>query len=194
MAIRKWKNPSQIDGKNTRVYNIWLHMRNRCTDGSRSHKTNPTYIGCNLYKDWYDYDIFHTWVMSNKFYNYKCRKDFYYQLDKDLLIKHNKVYSPDTCEFLPKEINTFLTKRESCRGNTPLGVYLFKDNLFRSMVNNPFTGKSEHLGLYSDKIEAFETYKKRKEFLARYFCEVYMDLLPEKVEAALMNYTVNITD
>ena len=43
-------------------------------------------------------------------------------------------------------------------------------------------------------MEAFEIYKKRKEFLARQFCEVYDGLLSEKVEIALMNYTVNITD
>ena len=57
----------------------------------------------------------------------KWFKDNYinrYQLDKDMLVKNNNMYSPDTCIFITQELNLFLTLRDSCRGNLPLGVSL----------------------------------------------------------------------
>lgn len=194
MVYRKWKNLSQINGENTRIYNLWLHARNRCTIGSRSQETGPTYKGCTLFKDWYDYDAFHEWVVSNKFYQSICRNGFYYQLDKDVLFKGNKIYSPSTCEFLPREINTFFTKRGACRGDTPIGVYRFEGGTYRAMISNPFTGKSEHLGLYQDPTNAFDKYREQKERSAKMFCDLYADKLSESVVTALQNYRVEITD
>ena len=40
-------------------------------------------------------------------------------LDKDLLVCNNKVYSPETCVFVPREINQFLTKSNNSRGKYP---------------------------------------------------------------------------
>ena len=45
-----------------------------------------------------------------------------FQLDKDLLVKGNKVYNESTCVFLPKEINSVLTKSTASRGDYLIGV------------------------------------------------------------------------
>ena len=169
-------------------------MRNRCTEGSRNQETNPSYSGCNMFADWYDYDVFHKWAISNEFHDYICRNGFYYQLDKDLINKGNKTYSPWNCEFIPKEINGFLTKREKCRGSNPLGVNTFSKGVFRAVVSNPFTKKSEHLGLFSNPFDAFQVYKEKKELFAKMFCDLYKGRLSEKVESALIRYNVEITD
>lgn len=49
-------------------------------------------------------------------------------LDKDILVKGNKIYSPETCCFVPQEINNLFTKRKSCRGTLPIGVKYIKEN------------------------------------------------------------------
>ena len=43
-------------------------------------------------------------------------------LDKDILIKGNKIYSPQTCCFVPENLNSLITKNDSIRNNLPIGV------------------------------------------------------------------------
>ena len=45
-----------------------------------------------------------------------------WQLDKDILIKGNKIYSPDTCCFVPSEINNLFVGCNKSRGSLPIGV------------------------------------------------------------------------
>ena len=45
-----------------------------------------------------------------------------YHLDKDILVKGNKVYSPETCCFVPQEINSLLVTSVRSRGDQPIGV------------------------------------------------------------------------
>jgi hypothetical protein len=44
-------------------------------------------------------------------------------LDKDILYKGNKIYSPDTCVFVPQEINALFVKNDANRGDLPIGVF-----------------------------------------------------------------------
>lgn len=48
-----------------------------------------------------------------------------FEIDKDLLSnKNKKLYSPETCVFLPREINRFLCKTTNKKSQLPLGVYV----------------------------------------------------------------------
>lgn len=74
-------------------------------------KKYPTYKDCEVSENFKSYEYFYEW----------CNKQIgfgneYWQLDKDLLIKGNKVYSENTCHFIPKEINLVLTKSDKKRG------------------------------------------------------------------------------
>ena len=106
----------------------------------------------------------------------------------------NKVYSENTCVFLPKEINSLLTKREALRGEHLIGVSWSKTNkAFVAMVNKN-KGKSEHLGYFKTEIEAFNTYKQAKEAFVKEQANKFKSQIDPRAYEALMNYTVEITD
>ena len=104
------------------------------------------------------------------------------------------MYSEDSCVFIPKEINTLLTKRESMRGEHLIGVCWNKTNkAFRAMVSKN-KGKQEHLGYFKTEIEAFNTYKQAKESFVKEQAEKYKSQIDPRAYNALMNYEVNIND
>lgn len=82
-----------------------------------------------------------------------------WQLDKDLLFKGNKVYSPDTCLLVPRWLNNFVTENDSDRGEYMIGVCWNKSvGKFQSQVNNG-TGKPVFLGLFTDELSAHLAWK-----------------------------------
>ena len=119
------------------------------------------------------------------------------ELDKDILVKHNKIYSPDTCIFVPHKINSLFTKRQNDRGESVIGTspkngkYQVKCSLI-----NPKTGKSkqEHLGYYDTQEKAFKIYKYYKEKNIREVADYYNDKIPQILYNALYNYIVEIDD
>src|SRR6187399_414422 len=120
--------------KHTDIYTIWLSMLGRCYNPKYQFK-QVSYIGCTVYPDWHNFQIFADWV--SKYYVEG------FELDKDILFKGNKIYSPDTCCFVPKEINNLFVKRNSLRGKCPIGVF-HKMNRFIARLN--FKGKTINLG------------------------------------------------
>ena len=110
---RKGKYSFGKKGNPTKEYSVWLSMLTRCYN-SRFLKNNETYIGCEVCDEWLEFQNFAEWFHQN----YKDG----YQLDKDLLTKGNKIYSPETCCFVPQEINLLLVRRQNRRGKYPIGV------------------------------------------------------------------------
>tara|TARA_R110000851_G_scaffold160913_1_gene304282 strand:- start:3 stop:398 length:396 start_codon:yes stop_codon:yes gene_type:complete len=90
-----------------------------------------------------------------------------HQLDKDLLIKDNKIYSLDTCIFLHKKVNIFMSgghrKKQS---NNLLGVFTLRDcHTFGSQCNNPFkTSKADrgYLGMFPTELQAHQAWQAQK--------------------------------
>ena len=82
-------------------------------------------------------------------------------LDKDILFKGNKVYSPETCAFVPHEINTLFVNRKACRGELPVGVY-YDTEKGKYRANMAFMGRSIKLGTFDTADEAFARYKEYK--------------------------------
>ena len=113
---------SKIDNKNTRIYSVWHNVFGRCYDVKVQEK-HPSYIGCSVAKEWHNFQNFAKWFEEN--YNPETMDDWH--LDKDILIKGNKIYSPDTCCFVPNKINGML-KSPSLRNNTGMiGVHYDKN-------------------------------------------------------------------
>jgi hypothetical protein len=118
-------------------------------------------------------------------------------LDKDILFKGNKIYSPETCCFVPNEINVLLCKNDSKRGKMPIGVYerkMVNGYKYVAYVNN--TKKHFHLGTFDTPKEAFQAYKSAKEaYIKEMATQYYKDgKITERVYDALMKYEVEITD
>lgn len=87
------------NGIKTKQYIKWFSMFNRCYD-EKSLEKEPQYIDCEVSNEFYNFQNFAQWY-DRKIYNSK----YELELDKDLLFKNNKIYSPSTCCFIPKEIN-----------------------------------------------------------------------------------------
>ena len=186
------KYPSKINGVLTKEYDLWKSMLRRCYS-DKYQKKRPTYIGCEVSDNFKSYEYFYEWCHSQiGFSNDGNGNPFH--LDKDLLVKGNKVYSEDSCIFLPAEINTVLVKCTASRGDHLIGVSWNKTNkAFRAMVSKN-KGKSEHLGLFNTELEAFNAYKQAKEAFIKEQANKWKDKIDVRAYKALTNYQVEITD
>ena len=96
--------------------------------------------------------------------------------------------------FLPKEINSLLTKREALRGQHLIGVSWSKTNkAFVARVGKN-KGASEHLGSFKTEIEAFNAYKVAKEAFIKEQANKFKSQIDPRAYNALLNYTVEIAD
>ena len=182
------KYPSRVNGFLTKEYELWQNMFQRCYSTTLK-KRNPTYEGCEVSDNFKSYEYFYEW----------CNKQIGFgnegwHLDKDLLVKGNKIYSESTCVFLPKEINLVLTKCTASRGEHLIGVCWCKTNkAFVARVRKN-KGKSEWLGYFKTEIEAFNAYKIAKETFVKELANKFKSQIDERAYSALMSYKVEITD
>ena len=180
--------PIRVSGVLTKEYELWKSMLRRCYSDS-SKKKRPTYEGCEVSENFKSYEYFYEWCNKQVGFN---NKDW--QMDKDLLVKGNKVYSEYSCVFIPAEINSLLIKCTASRGEHLVGVYWCKTaKAFVARVNRN-KGGSEHLGLFKTEIEAFNAYKTAKEAFVKEQANKWKSQIDDRAYEALMNYTVEITD
>lgn len=145
------------------------------------------YDECTVHKDWHNFQVFAEW-----FYK-QTGSDKGWQLDKDILVRGNKVYSENTCALVPKEINLLLTKGNTLRGEFPIGVYLCSKTGYY-VAHMSKNNKTTPLGRFNNPLDAFLCYKKDKEDYIKYLAnEVFVEL-PHNIVIALNNYEVLITD
>ena len=188
VGISGTKYPPTINDVKTKEYGLWQNMLERCYSNS-SKKRRPTYKDCKVSENFKSFEYFYEW----------CHKQIGFgnegwQLDKDLLTKGNKVYSEDSCIFIPNEINLLLTKRTTSRGKHLIGVCWHNaSKSFIAMVNKN-KGKQEHLGCFKTELEAFNAYKQAKESFIKEQAEKWKYQIDPRAYEALMNYTVDITD
>ena len=182
------------NGKITRVYSTWNNMLKRCYD-EKYHEKQPTYINCEVCDELHNFQNFGKWFDEN-YYEVEGEKMC---LDKDILVKHNKIYSPETCIFVPERINTLFTKCDRSRGESVIGTnYHKRDKVYQAYCNliNPKTGKSKrkYLGYYDTQEKAFQVYKYYKEKNIKQIADYYFGRIPDKLYNAMYNYEVEITD
>ena len=175
------------NGKDTKCYDTWRSMHMRCYDHKYQDK-HSTYKDCTVCKEWNNYQEFAKWDNENY---YEVGNEIM-TLDKDILCKGNKVYSPETCIYVPQSINVLFVKRDKCRGDYPIGVCKFR-NKFQAKLSKG-NGKQIHLGYYNTPEEAFFAYKKAKEAYIKEVAEEYKGKIDNRLYEALMNYEVEITD
>ena len=186
------KYPITINGVHTKEYTLWQSMLRRCYSDS-SKKKCPTYEGCEVSDNFKSYEYFYEWCHKQIGFGVDGNGNSF-QLDKDLLVKGNKVYSETICVFLPNEINSLLTKRTASRGEYLIGVSWSETNkAFIARVNKN-TGKSKHLGSFNTEIEAFNAYKTAKESFVKEQANNWKSQIDPRAHEALMKYTVEITD
>ena len=164
-------------------YRTWKGVIERCYS-PQFQERNPTYKGCSVSGEWITFSVFKCWM--------ECQDWEGMQLDKDILFSGNKVYSAETCVFVTKAVNMFTIDSGAARGEWLIGVSWRKDrNKFMSQCNNPFTKKSEYLGLFDSEIEAHQAWLKRKLELAHLLSAEQTD---ERVAKALIKRYTNYTN
>ena len=180
------------NGKKTDEYIIWESMIKRCYNPKLQEKYS-TYKGCLVEDYLLNFQNMGEWI-ENNYYEVPGEKMC---LDKDILHKGNKIYSRETCIFVPERINLLFTKRDNDRGKSPIGVSDLPSGNYQARCNNGY-GKLIPLGTYSTKEEAFQVYKEYKENLIKEVIDSYEGKIPEpyysRLREAMYNYKVEIDD
>lgn len=139
-----------------KFYRVWSSMLWRCYSKTKD-VNSPTYKGVQVCEEWLRFSNFKAW-MEKQDWEGK-------ELDKDLLIEDNKIYSPSTCVFVTHKVNGFITDCRATRGEYPLGVCLYKAlGKFGSHCHE--NKELKYLGLFDTPEEAHWAYKKFKAGLA----------------------------
>jgi len=141
VGVNDWVGKINVDGKSIREYDLWKNMLKRCFDEKYKQK-KPTYQGVTCSKEWLSMTKFIEDVSQMRGYGLSG-----WGLDKDILVKGNKLYSKDTCCFVPKEVNSLLIKCDNSRGEYPVGVYFHKAS-GKFMAQLSINGKTKFLGFH----------------------------------------------
>ena len=186
------KYKAKENGKHTDEYYIWHNMLRRCYD-PKYQEEHSTYKGCEVEDYLLNFQNMGEWIEEN-----------YYEvsgeimcLDKDILCKGNKVYSRETCIFVPQRINKLFTKSDRSRGKDPIGVDQLPSGNYQVTCNNGY-GKYIYLGTYTTEEEVFKVYKNYKEKVIKEVIDSYEGKIPEpfysRLREAMYNYEVDIDD
>lgn len=172
---------------NPQEYSIWNGVRQRCYNENNRDKL-PYMMDVGMSDNFKLYSYFKEWCHKQIGFN-----EDNWQLDKDILSKDNKVYSENTCCFVPPEINCAVTNNKSVRGQFPQGViYNCTKTRYRARIQRG--DKWESLGTYDTPEEAFYAYKPVKEAHIKSLANKWKDKIDPRVYEALMNWTIEITD
>ena len=98
-----WKCPS---------YFRWKDMLVRCYS-EKFHTRQGKYKNCSVCKEWLTFSNFRKWMVEQDWEGK--------ELDKDLIVQCNTIYSPELCNFVPKMVNTFTNESNSTRGKYLIG-------------------------------------------------------------------------
>lgn len=142
-------------------YTKWTAMKRRVC--AIEYKTkHPTYEDASCCEEWLIFSNFKAWMETQPWEGM--------ELDKDILVAKNKLYSPETCCFVPQKINFIYRDFSRLPNNfdAPLGVTYATDkpqSVIKkrwkaqvSCINTP----QKYLGVFSTKEEAHKVWQMAK--------------------------------
>lgn len=169
---------SKIDGKDDPAYIMWMSMMIRCYC-KEFQKRDVSYIGCSVGSHWHNYQNFAQWYYGHD----NCNEG--YQLDKDLLVRGNKVYGPKNCSLIPAQINALITEPRKKNNGLPVGVDFYKRRgLFRARVC--IKGKSREIGFFKTAQQARLAYIKEKNIYIRLMADEWKDFITKDAYSSLV--------
>ena len=169
-----------LNDYNKKCFTTWRGMIERCYNEKQRQKW-MTYSDVFVCGEWKFFSNFKLWFDAHYIEGWA--------LDKDILIKGNKVYSPDTCCFVPQEINNLITKRFKYKGNGIRGIHK-RGNTEAYQVSVA----RKYIGNFYSEIDAFNAFKNEKEKYIKQMANKWKDKLNHRVYEALYNYKIEITD
>lgn len=159
------------------AYRVWKHMLDRCFN-CRVKDRQPTYRDITCCTEWLLFSTFALWFKNEYIEGY--------QLDKDLLVKDNKIYSPETCIFIPQYINKFVLTSDNSRGTLPLGVsYIDTTNKYKATISS--NNSNVHLGYYDNPMDAHRAWQLAKLKIAKEFNFQPLNRIIEQLTSDISN-------
>lgn len=162
----------------SKSYRAWKNGITRCY-GEASK--NNSYNECSFCEYFLEYQNFAEWYESHESYGLG------YHLDKDLLVRGNKIYSPETCTMLPIEINQAIGISEI--GDLPQGVWKHGYG-YCCGVKYAHKKLRTYIGFYDTPEEASAAYVKAKEDYIHSLAEKWKGKIEDRAYQALLNWTV----
>lgn len=165
-------------------YSKWQGIKRRvCAEEYR--QKNPSYREASCSEEWLYFSNFKGWMENQPWEGM--------ELDKDIIVPSNKLYSEDTCCFVPKQLNIVFRdySMKRIKANLPMGVTLYpsattrKSKVKYKVQVSTIDKVQKYLGLYETKEEAHSVWQeaKAKEFEA---CVYWWQFSPE------VNHSFNI--
>lgn len=192
------KYPIKQNNKVCKEYRCWSNMLRRCFCKEEKEKC-PTYTDVTCCEEWLNYENFYEWLHSQENFE-KWLNNSRWSLDKDILIKGNKIYSPETCCLVPNNVNILFIKRSAGRGDFPIGVsYNKQEQRYSATISMQKNNRVYHRnqGFYPTPEDAFYLgYKPTKERYIQKIAQEEYELgnITKACHDAMMNYQVEITD
>lgn len=161
----------------TQVGYCWRGMLERCYC-DRMRKMHTAYYGISTVCDeWLNFQVFAKWYNEN-IYHVKSER---MHLDKDILIKDNKIYSPETCLIVPQRVNMLFTNKSN-RYNLPTGIKPDNNGKYEARYNGKL------LGVFDTIKDAELAHENAKRNAIKKVAEEYKSFIPYKVYEALINW------
>jgi hypothetical protein len=158
----------------TQIYQIWRHIFRRCYGNELKFSS---WKDCSIIEEWHNFQNFAEWYKNNYIDGFS--------LDKDILIQNNRIYGPNTCCFVPDQINQLFRKNDNLK--YPQGI---KFDSRRNTYNVYFTyfGKNKHFGTFLNMESAYNHFKiVKKEYIIE-IAELWKKEIKEDVYLAMINY------
>jgi hypothetical protein len=154
-------------------YIKWKGIIGRCYNPNvYNFPPNQIYKDCSVSEDWLRFSNFRKWISSQDWEGK--------QIDKDILVPGNKIYSADTCLLVPTHINNLIIDQET--GKSGKGVYQNSSGSFTYIVRK-------------NRKRTYKTAKSIDEALIGYRQAKHLELVTEanklddeRVKTALINY------
>lgn len=161
------------------IYRKWVNMMQRCYSEA-THRIKPYYKGCEVCEEWWNFSNFREWYRENIIEGRK------FDLDKDILIQGNTVYSPTTCSLVTHYANTIFQRR---------GI---ETNIVHNNISDKFDasvcilGKTKQIGSSDSRKEAEEMILSYRKELINKFARKNRNKVPYKVYEAMMNWNTEL--
>lgn len=159
------------------VVKLWRSIKGRMSKHYRPG--NESYKDCELSESWKDIRNFEQWYDLNYVEGW--------DIDKDLFGWDTKIYSEETCCFLPPRLNLFMVNLRSIFDGSMKGwYYRERDGVFVATVSDTAKRKI-HLGHFQTSEDAKTAYVAGKFKVLDSIIAVYKEALPERVTLGLVS-------
>lgn len=168
-----------LGGRSDRLYFMFQNMHTRVSDGK-------SYVGVSICHNWYDFEKFKSDIQELPNHDRP-----YWELDKDLLSpKGIKIYSKDTCCFLPRELNLAMASYKFVKRYNKL-PYTRWCPYKRKWFSTVKLTKGSGICYFSSDIEAFLNSREVKNTHIRNLVDKHSDYLPESICDSLRSFYIS---